>query len=201
MDQSSELDFASIFSEYREKIHRYVLGLLRDSAEADDILQETFVRARAKLSTLEEQSKLSPWLYRIATNLCYDRFRHVTSRPQQQPFEQGSESDPSLQILDQETPRLDKVFEQKEMGTCVQAYIDELTDGYRAVILLHDLEGLTNPEIAEMLGCSLATAKIRLHRARTKLRAALADACRFSQDERGVTVCERKPDPRGRNCN
>lgn len=200
MDQSSEPNFASIFSEYRERIRLYIMGLVRNAAEADDILQETFVRAYEKLSTLKEQSKLSPWLYRIATNLCYDRFRQVSSRVQSQPFEQVRESDPSLEILDQETPRLDKVFEQKEMSTCVQEYIDDLPNAYRAVIMLHDLEGLTNAEIAEILGCSVATAKIRLHRARTKLRGALTAACRFSQDERGITVCERKPGPRGRNC-
>ena len=83
------------------------------------------------------------------------------------------------------------------MSSCVQDYLEELPDDYRAVILLHDLEGLTNPEIAEMLGCSLATAKIRLHRARKKLKEALDNACEFSRDDRGVFVCERKPSSGG----
>ncbi len=78
------------------------------------------------------------------------------------------------------------------MSACVQDYLAELSDSYRAVILLHDAEGLTNPEIAEMLGVSVATVKIRLHRARAKLRAALARACSFSTDERGVLVCDPK---------
>jgi RNA polymerase sigma-70 factor (ECF subfamily) len=79
----------------------------------------------------------------------------------------------------------------------VQEYIEDLPDSYRAVILLHDVQELTNPEIAEMLGVSLATVKIRLHRARSKLRDALGEGCSFSKDERGVGVCERKP-PRDR---
>jgi RNA polymerase sigma-70 factor (ECF subfamily) len=83
------------------------------------------------------------------------------------------------------------------MSSCVQDYLETLPDDYRAVILLHDLEGLTNPEIATMLGCSLATAKIRLHRARKKLKEALDNACRFIRDERGVFVCERKPSSGG----
>jgi RNA polymerase sigma-70 factor (ECF subfamily) len=89
------------------------------------------------------------------------------------------------------------VVEQREMSSCVQDYLETLPDDYRAVILLHDLEGLTNPEIATMLGCSLATAKIRLHRARKKLKEALDNACRFIRDERDVFVCERKPSSGG----
>ena len=74
----------------------------------------------------------------------------------------------------------------------MREYLEELPDDYRAVVMLHDFEGMTNPEIAAMLGCTTATTKIRLHRARKRLRAALGDACHFSLDDRGVTVCERK---------
>jgi RNA polymerase sigma-70 factor (ECF subfamily) len=76
----------------------------------------------------------------------------------------------------------------------VQRYLAGLSYPYRAVILLHDTQGLTNPQIAEMLDVSLATVKIRLHRARKRLREALGEACSFSSDDRGVLVCEIKPD-------
>jgi RNA polymerase sigma-70 factor (ECF subfamily) len=90
-------------------------------------------------------------------------------------------------------------MEQKEMSSCVQEYIEDLSDPHRAAILLHDVQGLTNPEIAAMLGVSLATVKMRLHRARSKLRVALGEGCSFSEDERGVRVCEPKPsgEPQG----
>ena len=80
-----------------------------------------------------------------------------------------------------------------DAGKPCRLLLFDLPDDYRAVMLLHDVEGLTNPEIAEMLDITLATAKIRLHRARVKLRDALNDACSFSTDERGVVVCEPKP--------
>ena len=89
-------------------------------------------------------------------------------------------------------PKLDKLLECNEMGECVQQYIAELSDPYRAVILLHDVEGMTNQEIADMLNISLDTAKIRLHRARKRLREILQDVCHFSIDERGVLICEPK---------
>ena len=84
----------------------------------------------------------------------------------------------------------DKVMEQREMSDCVRGYLEGLPDAYRTVILLHDVQGLTNPEIAELLGVSLDAVKIRLHRARAKLRSALDQGCRLSHDERGVRICE-----------
>ncbi len=188
--------FPDIFEQYRGPIRRYVQNLVRDSAEADDIVQETFLRAYHNLSTLQDQTKLSPWLYRIATNLSYDRFRRASRPHRTQSLEDVPETSngrSEAEMPDLNSPRLDQVIEQKQMSACVQLYLEELSDSYRAVILLHDVEGLSNPEIAAMLDCSLATVKIRLHRARQRLRAALARACDFSQDERGVLVCDPKP--------
>ena len=79
------------------------------------------------------------------------------------------------------------------MSECVQGYLAALPDDYRIAILLHDAHGLSNPEVAELLGCPLATTKIRVHRARTRLRETLATACTFEIDERGVLVCDPQP--------
>jgi RNA polymerase sigma-70 factor (ECF subfamily) len=178
----------------RARIYHYLLGIVRDAAEAEDLTQETLLRAYDKRSTLDDPAKLVPWLYRIATNVAYDRFRQAAYRHRpRQLVEQTSEALPvSAEIAVDSEPRLDKVMEQREMSTCVQEFIAALPESYRAVILLHDVQGLTNPEIAEMLDLSLATVKIRLHRARKKLRAALDTGCSLASDERGVKTCERK---------
>jgi RNA polymerase sigma-70 factor (ECF subfamily) len=188
-------DLSQQVAAHREAIHRYVLGILHDPAASADVTQETLLRGHAKQADLEDASKLVPWLYRIATNLCRDRFRQDSRREQPLSLDQAGPNSPDSTLADtveDDEPRLDKLMEQQEMSTCVQRYVAELTDTHRAVILLHDTEGLTNPEIAELLGVSLATVKIRLHRARKRLRAALDDACRFSTDERGVFVCDPK---------
>ena len=181
---------------YRDAIYRYTLTIVRDSAEADDLTQDTLLRAQSKVATIEDPAKLEPWLYRIATNICYDRFRQASYRHRGKSLDQKVENAEDSGKTDtpiDTAPRLDKVMEQKEMSACVQKYVTDLTDSHRAVIMLHDMQGLTNLEIAAMLDISLATVKIRLHRARKQLRAVLEGACLFSIDERGVCICEPKP--------
>jgi len=87
---------------------------------------------------------------------------------------------------------LARVIERREMSGCVRDFLAELPDSYRAALMLHDLEGLSAPEIATLLDASVPTIKIRLHRARLKLRAALSAGCDLSRDERSTLVCERR---------
>ena len=181
---------------HRDAIYRYIRGIVRDPPTAEDLTQETLLRAHRRLTSLDDRTRLVPWLYRIATNVCHDRYRQASYRHRPSSLDSRAESasgEDLAQTVADTGPRLDEVMEQKEMSSCVQGYLAGLSDTHRAVILLHDTEGLTNPEIAAMLGVSLATVKIRLHRARAKLREALDRACSFSTDQRGVFVCEPKP--------
>ena len=190
---SDDLTSADVFEEYRDRIHRHILHLVRDPIEAEDLTQETFLRVHRKLDSLQDRAMLGVWLYRIATNICYDRFRQSSYRHASQSLDNLSgDEEGEAQLADLDAPGLDQVVEQAEMGACVQEFLDELSDDYRTAILLHDLQGLANPEIAQVLGCSLATVKTRLHRARRKLKAALAAGCDLSYDERGVLVCDRR---------
>ena len=79
------------------------------------------------------------------------------------------------------------------MNQCVRDFVDRLPDGYKSVIALSELEGFTNSEIAAILGISIDTVKIRLHRARERLRKDLASGCSFHRDDRNEFACERKP--------
>ena len=196
MSQPENTESASSLATHHKAIYRYVLSIVHSPDEAEDLTQETFLRAHGKRSTLQDPAKLLPWLYRIATNVCRDRFRQASFRTPPRSLDDRSdgEADPNaFEPADEQAPRLDKLMEQDEMSTCVQRYLMNLPDSYRAVMMLHDVEDLTNAEISEFLGISLATAKIRLHRARAKLRAALANACSFSADERGVVLCKPAP--------
>lgn len=182
-------------SAHRAAVLGYVNSIVRDAATAEDLVQETLLRAYSRRGTLQDESRLVAWLYRIATNVCRDHFRRGKSHGKpgpadMEPYDAMEQDHP----VEGAGPRLDQALEQDEMSSCVQSYLADLPDPYKAVILLHDMEEMTNPEIARMLGISLATVKIRIHRAREKLRDALAKACSFSSDERGVLVCQPKPE-------
>lgn len=191
-------DLAEQVTRHRDAIYRYIRRIVRDASEAEDLTQDTLLRAHEKLATLEDETRLTAWLYRIATHLCYDRFRSAAHRHRPASLDGGIGEPPGPHPQASQStagPRLDLALEQEEMGACVRTYLDGLSDSYRAVIMLHDVQGLTNARIAEMLGTTLDAVKIKLHRARERLRVALENACTFTTDDRGVRICEPKREP------
>jgi RNA polymerase sigma-70 factor, ECF subfamily len=158
---------------------------------ATRITQETFLRAHRRLTDLKDPGAVEAWLYRIATNVCYDYFRKREHRQPALPLVSLGQDESSM-IADEAPLRSDQLLEQNEMSDCVLRYLAGLPESQRQVILLHDLQGLTGPEIAATLGLSLDNVKIRLHRARARLREALTEGCDFTRNERGVFICEPK---------
>lgn len=178
---------------YRARIVRYVRYLLKDAGEAEDLAQETFIRAHREQETLRDPMALESWLYRIATHLSIDRLRQrarTNARHADSPVEE-------LELADQKQASPFVVIQQEEMGECIDQYVAELPDSEKAVLLLHDTDGLTANEIGEMLDLPLTTVKMRLHRARKRLRTSLNDGCTFGRDDRGVFICEPKSRGKG----
>jgi RNA polymerase sigma-70 factor (ECF subfamily) len=101
------------------------------------------------------------------------------------------EVDDSVELPDADRP-VDERLVIDEMNECVRQVIDSLPEDYRAALVLHDLEGHSAAETAEICGCSLPTAKIRIHRARFRLRGALQEKCDFYRDSESVLRCDRK---------
>jgi RNA polymerase sigma-70 factor (ECF subfamily) len=186
--------FEEIHEQHRERILDYLHRLTRTPSLAEDLAQETFFRASRALEAFRGEAKLSTWLYRIATNLYLDHRRRESSRPAETPECPGQpEEFPDAANLSISGPKLpDRLFEDSEMGSCVREFVDQLPPDHKAVIILHDLEGLKNREIAGVLDCSLGAVKIRIHRARQSLRTLLTEDCEFYYDERDVLRCDRK---------
>jgi RNA polymerase sigma-70 factor (ECF subfamily) len=176
--------------QHRTAVTRYIHYLVRNTAEAEDLAQETFLRAHRQLIALRDRAALQSWLYQIASHVCIDRLRQRTCVTRRQVDTTVEE----LPIADAHQPSPLTIIQQSEMSECVQRYVSNLSDGYKAVLLFHDADGLTADEIAQLLQLPLTTVKMRLHRARRQLQAALNNACAFGRDERGVFICEPKPD-------
>jgi RNA polymerase sigma-70 factor (ECF subfamily) len=181
-------DKPAFFEAYYDRVYRYLQSMVHDSAEAEDLAQETFLRAYQERHSLRESKALVAWLYRIATHAALDKLRQRTRRA---PKESDTDVN-EIELPDRDSVSLQQSLEQGEMSACVQEYLADLPDNYRSVILLHDMEELTGSQIAALLDLPLATVKMRLHRARQRLQAALKAGCDFSSDERNVLVCESK---------
>lgn len=189
------IDSSAVAERYRASIYRYILRLVGEPARTDDLTQETFLRAHQRIGGLRDPAAVEAWLYRIATNLCYDGFRQREHRIPPLPLV-SLRGEGRAGLYDETALQPDHMLEQTDMSGCVLRFLSDLPDPLREVLLLHDLQGFTGPEIAERLGLSIHNVKIRLHRARVRLRAALSDGCDFSRDERGVFVCQpKRPTP------
>ncbi len=187
-----EPDFANVFDEFQRPIYNYLLRMTQNQAEAEDLTQETFIRVHRSLPTFRGEANLSTWIYRIATNVSLDHFRRGATRQAKAALSLEETQSEGEWVVDEKASAPEQVAAQSEMSDCVQGFIGRLPATYRTVLVLHDLQGLKNREIAEVLDCSLDTVKIRLHRARKKLRASLNAGCDFAHDERNVFVCEPK---------
>lgn len=191
---ATEADRSAAMAErYRPAIHQYILRLVGDPEQAQDLTQEALLRAHQRLADLRDPAALESWLYRIATNVCYDAFRQSRDRRLfgSLNWSAGRATEEPLQP-DESRLEPDQLLEQNAMSDCVGRCLAGLPEAERTVLLLHDLQGCTNPEIADRLQCSLPTVKIRLHRARTRLRDTLTNVCEMSRDRRGVLVCHPK---------
>jgi RNA polymerase sigma-70 factor (ECF subfamily) len=194
----SELEFQNIYDAFQPRILRYLIRMVGEN-EAEDVTQEIFVKVSQALENFRGESKLSTWLYRIATNAALDRLRS----PSFQRIAQKKLSDDSIEKSEVEpgdkdistgetTPSVEQQFVRKEMNKWIRDFIEELPENYRTVVVLSELEGLSNTEIAEVLGVTLDTVKIRLHRARAKLKKELETHCDFYRDERNEFACDLK---------
>lgn len=178
----AELDFQRIHEEFRAKIQRYLARLVGES-EAEDLTQEVFVKVDQGLKDFRGESTLSTWIYRIATHAAIDWRRRPTQRREDQhlPLETVEQEDSERRVesdwAGENPPGIEQQVYRSEMNECIRSFIRELPDDYRTVLVLSELESLKNREIAEILGITLSSVKIRLHRSREKLRAELEKHC------------------------
>jgi len=194
--ESGEIRFQQVYDEYQGKILRYLTRMVGEN-EAEDLTQEVFVKIGRALETFRGESSMSTWIYQIATNTALDKLRHPFNRHaggKLLPVEAITETKEDENIW---TGELAASTEQRvirqEMNGCIREIIQTLPETYRSVIVLSELEGLSDAEIADILGLTLQAAKIRLHRARAKLRQELTTACIFYRDDRQGFACDRKP--------
>ena len=196
--QFGTAEFDRIYAEHHARILRYLTRMV-GAQDAEDLAQEVFIRAAKAYDDFRHEAKIETWLYRIATHVAVDRLRGTASRREtllgQELDEVAADGQESVSSLEEKTLR-------RAANECIRNVIYGLPENYRTPLILSELEGFTNREIAEIMDVSLDTVKIRLHRAKEQLKQALLDACQFSRDERNELTCDplkSSEDPAGAN--
>jgi RNA polymerase sigma-70 factor (ECF subfamily) len=177
--------FQDVARDLAQPILCYLERYVGDHAAAEELRQETLLRMSKGFPSFAGRSSIKTWAFSIASRVAADYFRHPDRRTHIVELSETEELiDPGRAI--------DERLVADEMNSCVRQVIDSLPDAYRAALILHDLEGLALEQTAEIGECSMAAAKIRIHRARLRLKEALKKKCTFYRDTDGVFRCDRK---------
>lgn len=163
--------------------------------EAEDMAQVAFARVSRGLAGFKGQSKLSTWVYRIATNTAIEKLRspaHSPASGRSSLEENAGVANNTPTIPPADTPTDQKVI-RKEMSECVREYVDRLPPEHRTVLVLSEVEEFKNREIADILQITLENIKVRLHRASARLKQELDEGCDFCHNKDGTLACDRKP--------
>ncbi len=166
--------FNEIVLRYKSKVYNYISRMVPSAADAEDLTQETFVRAYISIRSFQSRASLNTWLFRIATNLCVDfsrKRKNQVATLSLSPVEEEGESQRDIPdwAFDPQ-----KTLLNKELGVRLEAALAKLPEKLRTVVLLYDLEGLSYEEISVVVGAPLGTVKSRIFNARTQLRDALS---------------------------
>jgi RNA polymerase sigma-70 factor (ECF subfamily) len=159
---------------YGDRVYRLALRITGNEQDAEEAVQDAFWSVVRHIDTFRGESLLGSWIYRITANAAYQKLRRTAHRRDEISLDQV------LPIIDDGhhhvdpsgdwSAKIDDPAIQSELRDVLASAIDELPANHRAVIVLHDVEGLSMAEVADALGISLATAKTTAHRARLRLR-------------------------------
>jgi len=177
--------FGRLYRLHAQRVYRLCLRMVRDSKEAEDLTQETFLHLFYKLHSFRGQSRFSTWLHRVTVNVVLMRMRkkRYPEISLDATVEHNTTSRPVIE-LGRPDLRLSGMLDNINLNKA----IDQLPEGYRSIFILHDIEGYEHREIANLLGCSIGNSKSQVFKARRRLRELLHDVVRSRDRERREVI-------------
>lgn len=172
-------EFVEIF---RRKIFQFSMWTCGSREDAEEVAQEALLKAFQHFAQLEDASRVKPWIFRIAKNVCLLRRRKSVFAPEELSLDElmpGRDSDGQVQVADWSNLPEDQLL-RGELRTVLRSAIRQLPEIYRTVLLFRDVEGMSTEQTAQALDVSIDVVKTRLHRARLALRKTLDEYLRTS---------------------
>lgn len=170
------MDLESIWDEFDAKLRLFILKRVADEDAAQDILQEVYLKIHSNIQTLRDETKIQSWLYQIARNAIIDHYRKQRTIGE---LTEMLAFSIDLGENDEDHGSISELYQS------IESMINHLPHKYREALVLTEYQGLSQKEMAERLGISLAAAKSRVRRAKAKLRDSLLACCHFRYDRLG----------------
>jgi RNA polymerase sigma-70 factor (ECF subfamily) len=161
--------FDELVRRYNRRTYQVVYGLIHSHADAEDLTQETFIRAFEHIGGFKEEFRFYTWLYRIAVNLCFTFLKRRKRAPVELP---GSDEQGDPEIPDERSVAMDEQADQKRN---IERALSRLPPDQRTALVLRTYQDLSYAEIADVMDTSIGTVMSRLSRAREKMRGLLSD--------------------------
>ena len=166
----------TIWNEFHSQLHRFIQNRVSEASMADDILQDVFLRIHSRIDSLRDNNKIQSWIYQITRNAIIDFYR--TNRPM---------AELPAALVSDEKDKIDKA--RDEIGqNCMTPLINELEEPYRQSVMMSEIEGAKQKEVADKEGISLSGAKSRIQRGRSMIKDMLLKCCHFEFDHQGKMV-------------
>ncbi|QQK76287.1 RNA polymerase sigma factor SigZ [Salicibibacter cibarius] len=172
------MDFQSVWTEFKDPLHRFIVSRVSNQKDTEDILQEVFIKVHNHLPDLQEKGKLRSWLYQITRNTIIDFYRKKSNGVEFPDAEMESKVINKNDMTDEEN--INEV-----VSVWLTRFIDQLPEKYRTALYVTEFENMTQKELADQLGISMSGAKSRVQRARKKLKNQLLECCYLNFDRFG----------------
>lgn len=167
----------NIWNEFSIELFKYINSKVKNKYDAEDILQDVFIKIYKNIDKLNEQTNLRSWIFKITKNTIIDYYR------------KKKDISVDINILENDLEKNNNSDNMnEEISRCLEIMILELPNKYQEIIELHDIKGMKHKEISEKLDITISCSKMRMQRAKTKLKETLLECCDFEVDTFGNIV-------------
>lgn len=174
-----DTDLTALWQVFHDRLYQFIQQRVKNPADADDILQDVFLRIHHRLPTVRDRDRLVSWIFQIARHAVIDHYRSSSKR-----WDVATEREIELAANPWVEEEADATLNQ-ELATCLHPMLKALPSTYQEALRLVELEGMTQKAAAERLGLSPSGAKSRVQRGRQKLKAMLLRCCEIERDRIG----------------
>lgn len=185
------MEVAKIYTQFHTELLRYVKSKVRSAEDAEDILQNVFIKITNGIGSLSEDVKLKSWLFTVTRNTIIDYYRVNAARKNVTPSEE----------IQEYIPESDDVDSTKGLEQCMSSMINLLPEAYREIIIESEIKGVKQKDLAEKYGVAYPSMRSKVQRGRERLKQLFYNCCHISTDVRGNIIDADRKDNCGDACN